>query len=528
MAAAAPRRSSIWSAISWSRTGRWSPSTWARARSTGCRRWPTLPAGPDGRQAALRADQRPHAPAPPRNSPAMSPAIRLGELIGETTAGAGFRNDLLPAARRLCDQRLGRPRRARLDRQGLGRRSGIAPTMPIAVDKALDARPGPCAAPARRRRAPPQDKARATRRRPPCSPRRSSRCATALPLAAYAGTFGERKVWVEDGRLAFQREGGPKFRLVPIGPERLRLRGGCAGAGRSIRWPATSATGFELVRGDGSRVAAERTNCLSVMRVGPSEGWDPRECMTGASHTAWAPAFAGATVSLRPGLREAAPGLVVIRLQRAALQREAGRAEGPAAFDHEGQRVRRSCAASARPRSRAFQLATSGPWPAIRLCRLHAARREAFGLGVVGAVDQAHALAHHVAVEPGRAERVLGDHPARREDDEIGIGAARHVADGRGEDGEDRRIGMVEADRADRVEAARGRISRARDCRARRRRRAGCGRASSSTASRDISGPARRRRRRPHRPRPGVRKSRGLARPLEPIGPSSGRRNRAP
>ena len=93
-----------------------------------------------------------------------------------------------------------------------------------------------------------------------------------------------------------------------------------------------------------------------------------------------------------------------------------------------------------------------GPVAAHQIVERQAARREAVGLGVIGAVDQAHRLAHHVAVEPGRAERVLGHHPARREDDEIGIGAAGHVA-GAGQHGEDRRVGMVEADRADRVEA---------------------------------------------------------------------------
>ena len=73
----------------------------------------------------------------------------------------------------------------------------------------------------------------------------------------------------------------------------------------------------------------------------------------------------------------------------------------------------------------AFQLADVGAVAGHQIVQAHAAGREAFGLGVIVAVDQPHALAHHVAVEPGRAERVLGDHPARREDDEIGIGAAR-------------------------------------------------------------------------------------------------------
>ena len=55
-------------------------------------------------------------------------------------------------------------------------------------------------------------------------------------------------------------------------------------------------------------------------------------------------------------------------------------------------------------------------------------------------------------MEPGRPERVLADQPARREDDEIDVGGARQVGR-RGQHGKDRRIGMIEAHRADDVEA---------------------------------------------------------------------------
>src|SRR4029079_15858688 len=81
-----------------------------------------------------------------------------------------------------------------------------------------------------------------------------------------------------------------------------------------------------------------------------------------------------------------------------------------------------------------------------------AARPKPSRLGVIFAMDQAHRLAHHIAVEPWRAEGVLGYHPARRENDEVGICAPGRFA-GRGQHGEDRWIGMVEADRADGVES---------------------------------------------------------------------------
>lgn len=74
-------------------------------------------------------------------------------------------------------------------------------------------------------------------------------------------------------------------------------------------------------------------------------------------------------------------------------------------------------------------------------------------LGVVPALDEAHELAHRVAVVPRRAEGVLADQPARREDDEVGDGGA-HVVRRRRQHGEDARVRVVEADAADGVEAA--------------------------------------------------------------------------
>ena len=79
-----------------------------------------------------------------------------------------------------------------------------------------------------------------------------------------------------------------------------------------------------------------------------------------------------------------------------------------------------------------------------------AAGHEALGLGVIGAVHEAHEFAHVVAVEPRRAEGVLGDQPARREDHEVDVRGAGVCW--RGQHREDRRIRMIEADRADRVE----------------------------------------------------------------------------
>src|SRR3546814_3819718 len=74
-------------------------------------------------------------------------------------------------------------------------------------------------------------------------------------------------------------------------------------------------------------------------------------------------------------------------------------------------------------------------------------------LRVVRAVNEAHELAHYIAVEPGWAKRVLSHQPARGKDDKIAIRDSRNSA-GTGQDREDTGIGMVETDRPNGVESA--------------------------------------------------------------------------
>ena len=89
-----------------------------------------------------------------------------------------------------------------------------------------------------------------------------------------------------------------------------------------------------------------------------------------------------------------------------------------------------------------------------RVMQRDPARHEAAaGLGVVDAVDQPHELAHDVHVVPGRTEGVLGHHPAIGKDHEVNVGGAWRLGR-RGQHGEDRRVGVVEQNRADRREAA--------------------------------------------------------------------------
>lgn len=180
---------------------------------------------------------------------------RLGETIGQTTAGAGFRNTYfaLPGGY-VISVSVGRAVLASTGKDWEG--VGIAPSHEVAADKALEL----AQARALRRLAPGVPAAERARyeARAAVLAAQVEPVATALPLAAYVGTFGERKVWVEEGRLSFQREGGPKFRLVPIGPNAFAFEED-AMARVEYKVADGGTTGLELIRGDGSRVAAQRT-----------------------------------------------------------------------------------------------------------------------------------------------------------------------------------------------------------------------------------------------------------------------------
>ncbi|HYI41092.1 MAG TPA: S41 family peptidase [Allosphingosinicella sp.] len=181
--------------------------------------------------------------------------FRLGELIGGTTAGAGFRNAHFPLpGGYLVSVSVGRAVLASTGKDWEA--VGIRPTIAAAPEKALDV----AQVHALRKlaaTAPPLDKARlegaalmlAARAEP---------VATALPLAAYAGNFGDRKVWVEEGRLAFQRQGGPKLAMIAIGPNLFAFENDPM-TRVAYKVAGDEATAFALVRGDGSRVEAVRT-----------------------------------------------------------------------------------------------------------------------------------------------------------------------------------------------------------------------------------------------------------------------------
>jgi Peptidase family S41/N-terminal domain of Peptidase_S41 in eukaryotic IRBP len=181
--------------------------------------------------------------------------FRLGELIGATTAGAGFRNQFFPLpGGYLISISVGRAVLASTGKDWEG--VGIPPTTAVDPEKALQV----AQIHAMRRlaaAAPPREKANYEATAALLAAQVDP-VATALPLAAYAGNFGDRKVSVENGRLALQREGGPKLAMVPIGPNLFTFEND-AMSRVEYKVAGNAATGFQLLRGDGSKVEATRT-----------------------------------------------------------------------------------------------------------------------------------------------------------------------------------------------------------------------------------------------------------------------------
>lgn len=143
---------------------------------------------------------------------------QLGEVVGTTTAGAGFMNDLIPLGGRfLLSLSIMRVALAPTGRDWEG--VGILPTIRTAAPQALDAahvhalrRLAPEAPPRER----PRLRALAEGIEARLEPRDS-----ALPLSAYAGRFEDRMVVAEDGRLKYHRgTGGPRL-LTPLGGNRF-------------------------------------------------------------------------------------------------------------------------------------------------------------------------------------------------------------------------------------------------------------------------------------------------------------------
>jgi hypothetical protein len=147
---------------------------------------------------------------------------RIGELVGENTGGAGFRNELLPVGGQfVLSVSVGRAVLASTGRDWEA--VGHAPTMPTEVAAALDAAHSHALRRLAGSATDPRDRARLTGIAEGVAAR-GERRAPALPLTAYAGDYGERAIIVEDGRLYYRRSPTrPRTALIPLGGNRFAL-----------------------------------------------------------------------------------------------------------------------------------------------------------------------------------------------------------------------------------------------------------------------------------------------------------------
>jgi hypothetical protein len=143
---------------------------------------------------------------------------RLGELVGETTAGAGFRNEIVPISGGfVLSVSVGRAVLASTGRDWEA--VGIAPTIPTPVGDALEIAQAHAL---RRLAAAAQgpDRTRLVAAADSIAARLERR-PTALPLSAYAGEYGERVIALDGDGLIYRRGQRPPTRLVALGGNRF-------------------------------------------------------------------------------------------------------------------------------------------------------------------------------------------------------------------------------------------------------------------------------------------------------------------
>lgn len=180
--------------------------------------------------------------------------FKVGELVGETTAGAGYRNEFFPVAGGyVISVSVGRAVLASTGKDW--EKIGIAPTIKADQSTALEVaqmhalRKLAASATGRDKEVLEGSAQVLEAQVSPVTP--------ALSLPQYVGVYGVRHITNDGGTLVFQREGGPKGRLIAVGPNEFafvedpmqRVKFKTAG---------NSATELELIRSDGSRAVAAR------------------------------------------------------------------------------------------------------------------------------------------------------------------------------------------------------------------------------------------------------------------------------
>ena len=179
---------------------------------------------------------------------------KVGELVGEKTAGAGYRNEFFSiAGGYVISVSVGRAVLASTGKDW--EKVGIAPTIKADQGNALEVA-----------------QIHALRKLASSATGRDKEVfegsaqvleaqlkpvPTSLPLPQYVGVYGVRHITNEGGKLIFQREGGPKGQLVAVGPNEFAF---IADPMQRVKFKVAgnSATELQLIRSDGSTAVAAR------------------------------------------------------------------------------------------------------------------------------------------------------------------------------------------------------------------------------------------------------------------------------
>jgi hypothetical protein len=180
---------------------------------------------------------------------------KLGELIGENTAGAGFRNQFYPLPDGMVISiSVGRAILASTGKSWEG--VGFAPNTAVPVDNALDV--AQAHALKRLASAASPDKRRQLEVAAAMLLAKTTPVKTALPATAYAGDYGERIVQLKGETLTVTRKGGATSKLIAIGPNQFAYEND-PGATLTFDVAGDRATALHLVRSDGSTASGTRT-----------------------------------------------------------------------------------------------------------------------------------------------------------------------------------------------------------------------------------------------------------------------------
>jgi hypothetical protein len=179
---------------------------------------------------------------------------KVGELVGETTAGAGYRNEFFPVADGyVISVSVGRAVLASTGKDW--EKVGIAPTVKVEQDKALETAQIH-ALKKLASTATGQDKI-VLEASAQVLEGQTKPVATALAATQYVGVYGVRHITDDGGKLVFQREGGAKGQLVAVAANEFAF---VSDPMQRVKFKTAgnTATELELIRGDGSRVVAAR------------------------------------------------------------------------------------------------------------------------------------------------------------------------------------------------------------------------------------------------------------------------------